>query len=86
MEDVIAWLLHVAKRNNIPYEDLEIQKFASCTGTHLLQMNEEAFKIRDSVYGSLIFREFRRLLDGWFYLLFRRDTVSIKRCVAFLQG
>ncbi|CAG9529926.1 unnamed protein product [Cercopithifilaria johnstoni] len=62
MGDVIAWLLHVARRNNIPFEDLEMQKFANCTGMVLIQMREIDFKQRDAVYGSLLHAEFRKLL------------------------
>ncbi|CAD5216246.1 unnamed protein product [Bursaphelenchus okinawaensis] len=71
MDDVIAWLLDVAKRNNIPAEDLSTQ-FARCTGAQLLQMNEQQFCERDNNYGSLLFSEFRKLikddqctLDDW---------------------
>ncbi|KAM3727058.1 Uncharacterized protein ACO02O_03747 [Dirofilaria immitis] len=62
MGDVIAWLLHVAKRNGIPFEDLEMQKFANCTGMVLIQMREADFQQRDAVYGSLLYTEFRKLL------------------------
>ncbi|KHN82222.1 ETS homologous factor [Toxocara canis] len=71
MEDVIAWMLDVAKRNHIPFEDLEMQKFASCTGPLLLLMTEQNFKDRDPNYGSLLFSEFRKLvteesfIDDW---------------------
>uniref|UniRef100_F1KTA1 ETSous factor n=1 Tax=Ascaris suum TaxID=6253 RepID=F1KTA1_ASCSU len=71
MEDVIAWMLDVAKRNRIPFEDLEMQKFASCTGPLLLLMTEQNFKDRDPNYGSLLFSEFRKLvteesfIDDW---------------------
>lgn len=65
MEDVIAWMLDVAKRNRIPFEDLEMQKFASCTGPLLLLMTEQNFKDRDPNYGSLLFSEFRKLVTGW---------------------
>ncbi|VDN40596.1 unnamed protein product [Gongylonema pulchrum] len=62
MEDVIAWLLHIAKLNGIPFEDLEVQKFAYCTGIDLMQMGEADFIARDTVYGSLIYNEFRKFL------------------------
>uniref|UniRef100_A0A1I7VX24 Ets-domain protein n=2 Tax=Loa loa TaxID=7209 RepID=A0A1I7VX24_LOALO len=62
MGDVIAWLLNVARRNGIPFEDLEMQKFANCTGMVLIQMREIDFKQRDAVYGSLLYAEFRKLL------------------------
>ncbi|KAK6109659.1 Ets-domain family protein [Brugia pahangi] len=62
MGDVIAWLLHVARQNGIPFEDLEMQKFANCTGMMLIQMREIDFKQRDAVYGSLLYAEFRKLL------------------------
>ncbi|CAD5222090.1 unnamed protein product [Bursaphelenchus xylophilus] len=71
MDDVIAWLLDVAKRNSIPAEDLSTQ-FARCTGAQLLQMNEHQFCERDKNYGSLLYSEFRKLikddqctLDDW---------------------
>lgn len=67
MGDVIAWLLHVARRNVIPFEDLEMQKFANCTGMVLIQMSEVDFKQRDAVYGSLLYAEFRKLLTGLYF-------------------
>ncbi|VDN05156.1 unnamed protein product [Thelazia callipaeda] len=75
MEDVIAWLLHVAKRNGIPYEELEMQKFANCTGSVLTQMHEIDFKRRDAVYGSLLYSEFRKLIAGLFLCYHLKEIV-----------
>uniref|UniRef100_A0A1I7Y5R6 ETS domain-containing protein n=1 Tax=Steinernema glaseri TaxID=37863 RepID=A0A1I7Y5R6_9BILA len=63
MDDVVAWMLDVARRNSIPLEDMNMQKFASCNGPQLLAMNELEFKHRDPAYGSLLFCELRKLVS-----------------------
>ncbi|KAK0396951.1 hypothetical protein QR680_001921 [Steinernema hermaphroditum] len=63
MDDVVAWMLDVARRNSIPLEDMNMQKFASCNGPQLLAMNEIEFKQRDPAYGSLLFCELRKLVS-----------------------
>ncbi|VDM25978.1 unnamed protein product [Toxocara canis] len=84
MEDVIAWMLDVAKRNHIPFEDLEMQKFASCTGPLLLLMTEQNFKDRDPNYGSLLFSEFRKLVTeiSEVKIRFNFEIISVK-CLQF---
>lgn len=64
MDDVVAWMLDVAKRHQIPFENFQMHKFATCTGPLLMLMNEQSFKERDPTYGSLLFNEFRKLLNG----------------------
>uniref|UniRef100_A0AC34PUW9 ETS domain-containing protein n=1 Tax=Panagrolaimus sp. JU765 TaxID=591449 RepID=A0AC34PUW9_9BILA len=71
MDDVLAWILDVARRNQIPVENLNMHKFATCNGPRLLLMSEQHFQDRDPVYGSMLFNEFRKLvsedtiLDDW---------------------
>jgi hypothetical protein len=69
MDDVVAWILDVARRHRIPFEDVAMTKFASSTGPLLLLMNERQFLERDPNFGSLLFREFRRLVVGEHLLL-----------------
>jgi ETS factor family protein len=71
MDDVLAWMLDVARRNQVPVENINMHKFATCTGPRLLLMNEQAFLERDPVYGSILYTEFRKLvgednvIDDW---------------------
>lgn len=76
MEDVTAWILDVAKRNQIAFEDLEMHNFADCCGSTLLLMTEQNFESRDYNYGHLLFVEFRKLLSGKSYL---RDFENLKK-------
>jgi ETS factor family protein len=62
-EDVIAWLVSVARRNDIPFEDFNVNGFAKCSGPLLMLMNEQRFRECDSKYGSLIYVEFRKLIS-----------------------
>lgn len=64
MDDVLAWILDVARRNQIPVENLNMHKFATCNGPRLLLMSEQNFQDRDPVYGSMLFTEFRKLVAG----------------------
>uniref|UniRef100_A0AC35FSI6 Uncharacterized protein n=1 Tax=Panagrolaimus sp. PS1159 TaxID=55785 RepID=A0AC35FSI6_9BILA len=71
MDDVLAWMLDVARRNQVPVENINMHKFATCNGPRLLLMNEQAFLERDPVYGTMLFTEFRKLvgednvIDDW---------------------
>lgn len=62
MDDVIGWMISVAKDHQIPVEDMNMHQFATCTGSMLLLMNEQYFVDRDSTYGTLLYSEFRKLL------------------------
>uniref|UniRef100_A0A7E4VFH3 ETS domain-containing protein n=1 Tax=Panagrellus redivivus TaxID=6233 RepID=A0A7E4VFH3_PANRE len=62
MDDVLAWMLDVARRNQVPVENINMHKFATCDGPRLLQMTEQNFQERDQVYGSMLFSEFRKLV------------------------
>uniref|UniRef100_A0A914ZB84 PNT domain-containing protein n=1 Tax=Panagrolaimus superbus TaxID=310955 RepID=A0A914ZB84_9BILA len=64
MDDVLAWMLDVARRNQVPVENINMHKFATCNGPRLLLMNEQAFLERDPVYGTMLFKEFRKLVGG----------------------
>uniref|UniRef100_A0A914XRF8 ETS domain-containing protein n=1 Tax=Plectus sambesii TaxID=2011161 RepID=A0A914XRF8_9BILA len=72
MDDVVAWMIAIARRHQIAVEDMNIHKFASCTGPLLLLMSEQHFVDRDAQFGSMLYREFRKLvsddnsfLDDW---------------------
>nr|CAD2135627.1 unnamed protein product [Meloidogyne enterolobii] len=43
-DDVIAWILDVARRHRIPCENMNLTKFAKCTGPLLMLMNEQVLK------------------------------------------
>uniref|UniRef100_A0A914HDD4 Uncharacterized protein n=1 Tax=Globodera rostochiensis TaxID=31243 RepID=A0A914HDD4_GLORO len=70
-DDVVAWILDVARRHQIPCENLNLAKFANCSGPLLMLMNEQRFKEHDPNYGSLLFAEFCKLvtdenfIDEW---------------------
>ncbi|KAL3112784.1 hypothetical protein niasHT_019758 [Heterodera trifolii] len=61
-DDVVAWILDVARRHQIPCENLNLAKFANCTGPLLMLMNEQSFKENDPNFGSLLFSEFCKLI------------------------
>uniref|UniRef100_A0A915DNQ8 Uncharacterized protein n=1 Tax=Ditylenchus dipsaci TaxID=166011 RepID=A0A915DNQ8_9BILA len=61
--DVIGWLLDVARRHNIPFENFTTQKLLKCAGPLLVIMTEQSFKECDPCYGSLLFTEFRKLIS-----------------------
>ena len=70
-DDVIAWILDIARRHQIPCENINLAKFATCTGPRLMLMNEQSFSEHDPSYGSLLFGEFCKLvtdetfIDEW---------------------
>lgn len=64
MDDVIGWLISVARRRGIPVEDMNMHRFASCTGPLLTLMNQQNFIERDPTYGGVLYAEFRKLLGG----------------------
>lgn len=66
-DDVVAWMLDVAREKNIPCENLNMYKFVNTDGLILLSMSEEKFKEYDSTYGSLLYQEFIKLAKGSYY-------------------
>uniref|UniRef100_A0A1I7T9S7 Ets-domain protein n=1 Tax=Caenorhabditis tropicalis TaxID=1561998 RepID=A0A1I7T9S7_9PELO len=64
VDDVVAWMLDVAKRHNIPFEEMNMHKFSMLSGQEMLTMSEDCFLDRDPVFGNLIFSEFRKALDN----------------------
>lgn len=64
LDDVIGWMISVAKRHNIPIEDMNMQRFSDCNGPLLNLMTQQNFADRDAVYGPLLFAEYRRMLGG----------------------
>ncbi|CAI5454888.1 unnamed protein product [Caenorhabditis angaria] len=63
IDDVVAWMLDVARRHDIPFEELNMHGFTSVTGSTMLQMSETCFLARDPVFGTLIFNEFRKSIS-----------------------
>ncbi|CAI2358183.1 unnamed protein product [Caenorhabditis sp. 36 PRJEB53466] len=64
VDDVVAWMLDVAKRHNIPFEEMNMHKFSTLSGQEMLTMSERCFIERDPVFGNLIFSEFRKTLEN----------------------
>ncbi|KAI1725482.1 ets-domain-containing protein [Ditylenchus destructor] len=62
-DDVVAWMLDVARRHGIECENLNMHKFATYTGRLLMVMSEQNFKECDPCYGSLLYTEFRKLIS-----------------------
>ncbi|TMS36553.1 hypothetical protein L596_003692 [Steinernema carpocapsae] len=62
-DDVVAWMLDVARKNGIAVEDMEMTKFVSVNGPRLILMSEAEFKQRDPGYGHLLFCELRKLVS-----------------------
>ncbi|CAJ0562505.1 unnamed protein product, partial [Mesorhabditis spiculigera] len=59
-DDVVAWMLDVARSHEIPFEDLDMHRFANFDGKSMLRLSETAFLELDPNYGALLFREFRK--------------------------
>ena len=70
-DDVVAWLLAVARAYQIPCENLNMHKFANTNGAILASMSEQSFKDHDPCYGSLLYTEFQKLLTGKYFSLTR---------------
>ncbi|VDP00764.1 unnamed protein product [Heligmosomoides polygyrus] len=62
VDDVVSWMLDVAKRHGIPFEEMNMHKFANLTGQQLIGMTEQNFIERDNIWGPLIYNEFRKNL------------------------
>lgn len=64
VDDVVAWLLDVAKRQNVPYEEMDLPKWNGITGQDLITMTEESFLKMDGIQGGMIYGEFRKFVDN----------------------
>ncbi|KAI6216090.1 hypothetical protein M3Y94_00462400 [Aphelenchoides besseyi] len=60
-EDVVAWVLDVARRHNIAREDIGVIEFGSYTGTSLARMTEQDFQEINSNFGHLLYSELRKM-------------------------
>ncbi|PAV75472.1 hypothetical protein WR25_16228 isoform F [Diploscapter pachys] len=60
VDDVVAWMLDVAKRHSIPFEEMNMHRFASLNGQAMLMMTEQNFMEKDPVWGRLIYSEFKK--------------------------
>lgn len=63
-DDVVAWVLDIARRHNIPREEISVIEFGSYDGTSLTRLTEQDFKKINSAFGSLMYVELRRSLNG----------------------
>ncbi|CDW53786.1 Epithelium specific ets factor 3, ese3 [Trichuris trichiura] len=61
VDDLIGFMIYVAGKYRVPFEELNVHKFSGCAGKFMALMSEENFKERDPKYGTLLFREFRNL-------------------------
>ncbi|CAJ0933233.1 unnamed protein product, partial [Mesorhabditis belari] len=59
-DDVVAWMLDVARSHNIPFEDFNMHRFANFDGKSMMRLSETSFLELDANYGGLLFREFRK--------------------------
>ncbi|VDM74654.1 unnamed protein product [Strongylus vulgaris] len=62
VDDVVSWMLDVAKRHGIPFEEMNMHRFANLTGQQMIGMTEQNFIERDPIWGPLIYNEFRKNL------------------------
>ncbi|KAF1749083.1 hypothetical protein GCK72_025550 [Caenorhabditis remanei] len=64
VDDVVAWMLDVAKRHGIPFEEMNMHKFSTLSGQEMSVMTEQCFIERDPVFGNLIYSEFRKTVNN----------------------
>lgn len=63
-DDVVAWLLDVAKRQAIPYENMDLPKWSHYTGQDLVLMKEHEFIEKDRYIGNIIYGELHKFMDN----------------------
>ncbi|CAI4232168.1 unnamed protein product [Auanema sp. JU1783] len=64
VEDIASFLLDIAKRYSIPFEEMNMHRvMASLTGPQLLYMTENDFIERDPTFGSLIYKELQKMIS-----------------------
>jgi hypothetical protein len=77
-DDVVAWVLgksalkgfkntfclDVARRHNIPHEEIGVVEFSSQNGTTLTRLTEDDFKKINPSFGSFIYFEFQKVLKS----------------------
>uniref|UniRef100_A0A0K0FE30 PNT domain-containing protein n=1 Tax=Strongyloides venezuelensis TaxID=75913 RepID=A0A0K0FE30_STRVS len=61
-DDVLAWMIDVAKRHNIGMERFDLTQFATINGNLLLMMQEEHFIEREPTHGKLLYQELLHLI------------------------
>uniref|UniRef100_A0A0N4ZB07 PNT domain-containing protein n=1 Tax=Parastrongyloides trichosuri TaxID=131310 RepID=A0A0N4ZB07_PARTI len=62
-DDVLAWMIDVAKRHNIGMERFDLTQFATINGNLLLMMQEEHFIEREPTHGKLLYQELLHLIS-----------------------
>ncbi|KAL1236700.1 ETS homologous factor [Trichinella pseudospiralis] len=63
IDDVIGWMIHVARKYNVPVEEMNMHRFSGCTGAILLMMNQGNFVERDPAFGSILFEELQKVIE-----------------------
>ncbi|KRY49120.1 ETS homologous factor [Trichinella britovi] len=63
IDDVIGWMIHVARKYNVPVEEMNMHRFSGCTGAILLMMNQANFVERDPAFGSILFEELQKIIE-----------------------
>ncbi|GMR61691.1 hypothetical protein PMAYCL1PPCAC_31886, partial [Pristionchus mayeri] len=63
-QDVVSWMLDTSRRMQIPFEDVNMTKFAGLPGLTLMNSSEADWIANDPVYGLTFFREFQALITG----------------------
>ncbi|KAI6227600.1 hypothetical protein M3Y99_01238700 [Aphelenchoides fujianensis] len=60
-DDIVAWVLDVARRHNIAREDIGVVEFGSYSGLALTRMSEQNFQDINANFGGLLYAELRKL-------------------------
>ncbi|GMT05842.1 hypothetical protein PENTCL1PPCAC_28016, partial [Pristionchus entomophagus] len=63
-QDVVSWMLDTSRRLQIPFEDVNMTKFAGLPGLTLMRSSETDWIANDPVYGLTFYREFQQLITG----------------------
>jgi len=55
-DDILCWIISVAKDNELNAEDIDMSHFREIDGTTLYRMTEEDFVSMESQHGKLLYR------------------------------
>lgn len=58
-DDVAAWMIGVARKHQVPLEEINFDRFSGYTGAHLALMTRQNFDDKEPSYGALLYAEFR---------------------------
>ncbi|GMT36772.1 hypothetical protein PFISCL1PPCAC_28069, partial [Pristionchus fissidentatus] len=78
-QDVVSWMLDTSRRMQIPFEDVNMTKFAGLPGITLMNSTEADWIANDPIYGRTFFREFNDLISG------RANTVGDRALEEYMR-